>query len=83
MWEDGSGEYSPSIHTRVYQLSVPALADNLIADLIKRYSYEYRADDFVETNHPEMESLIVYENEHSKEVFASKEKTGGVEGNED
>ncbi|MEH6996260.1 DUF2812 domain-containing protein, partial [Neobacillus drentensis] len=28
MWEDGSGEYSPSIHTRVFQLSVPVIADS-------------------------------------------------------
>lgn len=74
MWRDGSGEYSPSIHTKVYQLSVPAMADNLISDLIKRYRYEYSHEDFVEINHPEFDSLIVYEQEESKKVFASKGK---------
>lgn len=74
MWEDGSGEYSPSIHTRVYQLSVPAMADNLIFDLIKRYRYEYSDEDFVETKHPDFDLLIVHEEEDSKEVFASKGK---------
>lgn len=72
VWRDGSGEYSPSIHTRVYQLSVPAIADNLISDLIKRYRYEYSHEDFVETNHPEFDHLIIHEEEDFKEVFASK-----------
>lgn len=74
MWGDGSGEYSPSIHTRVYQLSVPALADNLIADLIKRHNYEYSDDDFVETKHADLNLLIVHEEDDFKEVFASKGK---------
>ena len=74
MWEDGSGEYSPSIVTRVFQLSVPAMADNLISDLIKRYRYEDSDEDFVETKHPDLDLLIVHEKEDSKEVFASKGK---------
>lgn len=74
MWEDKSGEYSPSIHTRVYQLSVPALADNLIADLIKRYRYEYSDDNFIETKHADLDLLIVHEEDDFKEVFASKGK---------
>lgn len=74
VWEDGSGEYSPSIQTRVYQLSVPALANNLISDLIKRYRYEYSGEDFVKTEHPDFDLLIVHEEDDSKEVFASKGK---------
>lgn len=74
MWGDGSGEYSPSIHTRVYQLRVPALADNLIADLIKRYNYKYSVGDFVETKHADLNLLIVHEEDERKEVFASKGK---------
>jgi Protein of unknown function (DUF2812) len=74
MWEDKSGEYSPSIHTRVYQLSVPALADHLIADLIKRYRYEYSIDNFIETKHADLDLLIVHEEDDFKEVFASKGK---------
>ncbi|MFF5995082.1 DUF2812 domain-containing protein [Lysinibacillus sp. KU-BSD001] len=70
MWQDKSGEYSPSIHTMVYQLSVPALADNLIADLIKRYS----DDHFIETKHVDLDLLIVHEEDEFKEVFASKGK---------
>ena len=74
MWKDGSGEYSPSIHTRVYQLSVPGMADNLISDLIKRYRYENSDEDFVKTKHPYFDILIVHEEADMKEVFASKGK---------
>ncbi|QFF99897.1 DUF2812 domain-containing protein [Psychrobacillus glaciei] len=74
MWGDGSGEYSPSINTRVYLLRVPALADNLIADLIKRFNYEYSDDDFVEAKHADLDLLIVHEEDEIKEVFASKGK---------
>lgn len=74
MWEDGSGEYSPSIHTKVYQLSISALTDNLIADLIKRYRYGDSHENFVEINHPQLDLLIVHEEGASKEVFASNGK---------
>lgn len=74
MWGDGSGEYSPSIHTKVYQLVVPTIADNLISDLIKRYKYQYSLEDFIERNHPEFDLLIIHEEEAFKEVFASKGK---------
>lgn len=74
MWKDGSGEYSPSMHTRVYQLSIPSIADNLISDLIKRYNYDYSGEDFVKTKHPTFDHLIVHEDEAMKEVFASKGK---------
>lgn len=74
MWEDRSGEYSPSIHTRVYQLRIPALADSLIADLIQRYHYEDSHVDYTETKHTDLDHLIVHEEEDFKEVFASKGK---------
>ncbi|WP_273129399.1 hypothetical protein [Bacillus weihaiensis] len=74
MWEDGSGEYSPTIHTQVYQLSIPALADNLIADLIERYRDRDSREDFVVTEHPNLDLLIIHEKMGMKEVFASKGK---------
>lgn len=74
IWDDGSGEYSPSIHTQVYQLTIPSLADNLISDLIKRYRYENSREDFVETEHPDLDLLIVYEEKEMKKVFAFKGK---------
>lgn len=72
MWKDNSGEYSPSIHTRVYHLSLPSMVERLISDLIKRYSLEYRGGDFVEVEHTGFDILIVHEVDEFKEVFASK-----------
>jgi hypothetical protein len=74
MWQDGSGEYSPSIGTRVFQLSFPGMADNLIADLIKRYRYDERDEDFVKKINPNFDLMIVHEDKELKEVFASKGK---------
>lgn len=74
MWEDGSGEYSPAIHTQFYQLRIPAMADNLISDLIKRYRYEDSKEDFIETEHPDLDLLIVLDKKETKDVFASKGK---------
>ncbi|OEH91761.1 DUF2812 domain-containing protein [Bacillus solimangrovi] len=73
-WENGNNEYSPSLHTNVYQLTVPALADNLVNDLVSRYLYEVRDEQIVEINHPQFDRLIVYEEENRKRVFASKDK---------
>ncbi|WP_449536498.1 DUF2812 domain-containing protein [Ferdinandcohnia sp. Marseille-Q9671] len=73
-WEDGSGEYSPQIHTRVFKLSIPSMADNLISDLIKRYTYENQPESFNEVKHPTFDHLLVYEEEEMKKVYASKGK---------
>lgn len=74
MWKDGSGVYSPSIHTRVYQLNIPSLAGNLISELIERYSIKYRGGDFIELEHTDFDILIIHEVDEFKEVFASKGK---------
>jgi hypothetical protein len=74
MWEDESGEYSPIIHTQVFQLSIPALSDNLIYELIERYRYDDSLEEFVDIEHPDLDLLIVYGEEDSKKVFASKGK---------
>lgn len=73
MWDDGSGEYSPSIHTQVFQLRIPALTENLIADLIEKYQYDPR-EDLVVREHPDFNLLIVHDGEVMKKVFASKGK---------
>jgi hypothetical protein len=72
MWEEGSGEYSPAIHTQFYKLRIPSMADNLVGDLIKRYRYENTQDEFVEKSHPDLDLLIVHEEKDMKEVFASR-----------
>ncbi|MCT8139178.1 DUF2812 domain-containing protein [Anaerobacillus sp. CMMVII] len=74
MWQDDSGEYSPSIDTRVYQLRFPSMANSLISDLVKRYSFAYRGATFLELEHTDFDSLIVYEEDETKELFASKGK---------
>jgi Protein of unknown function (DUF2812) len=73
-WKDGSGEYSPSISTNFYQLSIPAIADNLVFDLIDWYRHENAVEEYVEKQHPDFDLLIVHEDEEMKEVFASKDK---------
>ncbi|WP_339254118.1 DUF2812 domain-containing protein [Sporosarcina sp. FSL W8-0480] len=74
MWSDGSGRYSPSVHTKVYQLTIPAMADSLITDLMKWYQYEEDKEDYVEMNHHNLDRLIVYEEADMKKIFASKGK---------
>nr|WP_304216287.1 DUF2812 domain-containing protein [Fredinandcohnia onubensis] len=73
-WKDGSGGYSPSISTNFYQLSIPAIADNLVYDLIDWYRHENAVEEYVEKQHPDFDLLIVHEDEEMKEVFASKDK---------
>lgn len=74
MWKDGSGVYSPSLSTRVYQLRLPIIAESLISDLIKRYGFAYRGGEFVEVEHKDFDLLIIHEVEEYKEIFASKGK---------
>lgn len=68
------GEILQSIQTKYFQLSIPALADRLISDLVKRHNYADRVDDYVETKHPEFDRLIILEEKEMKEVYASKGK---------
>jgi hypothetical protein len=75
MWDDGSGEYSPSIQTEVYKLTLPSLTDNLISDLIKRYRFEESLDLYHEITHPHLDQLIVFEENNLKKVFAFKGDT--------
>ncbi|MBD8067352.1 DUF2812 domain-containing protein [Bacillus sp. PS06] len=75
MWADGSGEYSPSISTEVYQLSISTLSNQLMSDLIERHRFEDSREDYIETEHPELDRLIVYEEETRKKVFASNGTT--------
>ena len=75
LWDGESGEYSPAIHTQVYQLMIPAMADDLVSDLIERYSYENTQEEFEEKKHPDLDQLIVHLEENTKEVFAAKGKT--------
>ncbi|WP_079508861.1 DUF2812 domain-containing protein [Mesobacillus jeotgali] len=72
LWGDGSGEYSPAIRTHYYELLIPAMADELVSDLIKRYSYETSQDEYIEKKHPDLDRLIVHVEKDKNEVFAAK-----------
>ncbi|MBT2691753.1 DUF2812 domain-containing protein [Bacillus sp. ISL-55] len=72
LWKDTSDEYSPSISTQYYQLRIPAMADELISDLMKRYRYGDTGEDFVVKKHPDLDRLVVHVEEGMNEVFASK-----------
>lgn len=74
VWGDESGTYSPSVSTEVYELTFQAFASPLVADLIKRYSYDDETERYVEINHAEFDRLIVYEEAERKELVASKGK---------
>lgn len=74
MWQDGSGTYSPSISSNIYELSVPALAERVTLDLIKWHSYGDGSEQFVEREHPDFDLLIVQEDAEMKRLFASKGK---------
>ncbi|SMB85843.1 hypothetical protein SAMN00017405_1681 [Desulfonispora thiosulfatigenes DSM 11270] len=74
MWLDGSGEYSPSITSQVYQLRYEFLTEGLISDLIKRYGAWYDGGEFKEIEHPDLDLLIVHEREAAVEIFAGKGK---------
>ncbi len=73
-WEDGSGEYTPSMDTRIFQLRITGLTDNLIDDLISREQFTYSREDYVQIKYSDFDLLIVHEDpEFSlKEVFASR-----------
>lgn len=71
-WDDQSGDYSPSVHTKMYQLAIPVLADSLVSDLVKRY--QYGNEQFIETEHPDLDRLLVHEKREAKEIVASKGK---------
>lgn len=68
-WDNLGGEYAPDIHTMVYQLSVPALAKNLIDDLIKKYDYDANPKDYIEMTHPQLDYLIVNDKIIFKDVL--------------
>ncbi|SRR5690606_19305340 len=74
MWRDESGKYTPFLETKYFQLRFPIMTDNLLTDLIKRYSYSDSLDDYQEIKHPDLDHLLVHEEKERKEVFASKGK---------
>lgn len=69
MWEDGSGEYSPSITTQFYKLTFGSMAENLTLDLINRYVRRNNIE-IKEVNTPEFDKMYIAENDIRKQIFA-------------
>ncbi|MDP3386195.1 MAG: hypothetical protein Q8S24_03085 [Eubacteriales bacterium] len=72
MWSDGSGTYSPSIHTWVFQTRSPLLSKSLITDLVKRYGLAYLGGKFDEIERPDFDILIIHDVDDVIEIFAAK-----------
>ncbi|MBV1758801.1 MAG: DUF2812 domain-containing protein [Dethiosulfatibacter sp.] len=74
MWSDGSGTYSPSIHTWIFQTRSPVLSKSLVADLVKRYGLVYKGGEFIEIYHPDFDILIIHDIDDVIEIFTAKGK---------
>lgn len=73
-WNDNSGIYSPSIHTRFYQLRVSNFSKSLVSDLIKRYGQAYNGEKYNEIEHADFDLLFLNERDGNKEIYAAKGK---------
>lgn len=72
-WKDGSGVYSPSIHTQYYKLTFAAMADGLINDLLGRYIFKEH-NEIQLISHPDFDFLYIVEDAETKQIFASRGK---------
>ena len=73
-WNDGSGLYSPSIHTQYYKLRFSGMADGLLKDLMKRHLYEERQRLKLQKIESDIfDQLYVMADEEEKQIFASLE----------
>jgi hypothetical protein len=70
LWNDLSGEYSPSIYTRFYRLTFESMAHGLLKDLMHRNVYHPMAKIEKIDSKYFKELYVVYE-DYSKEIFAS------------
>jgi hypothetical protein len=72
IWSDGSGRYSPSISSWIYELRYSVLSKGLVSDLVTRYSLSYIGGEFTEIDHPDFDILTVREVDNLVEMFAAK-----------
>jgi hypothetical protein len=72
IWSDGSGRYSPSISSWIYELRYSVLSKGLVSDLVNRYSLSYIGGEFTEIEHPDFDILTVREVDDVVEIFAAK-----------
>ena len=71
-WADGSGTYTPSITTKVYQLKFKSFVTPLLKDLVKWHTIGYETEPFINIPHTDFDQLITHEQDGRKLVFASK-----------
>lgn len=69
LWEDKSGEYSPSITTRYYKLTFESMAETITLDLISRFVFRDDTE-IKEINSSELDKLYIAEDAISKQIFA-------------
>ncbi|HYE81668.1 MAG TPA: DUF2812 domain-containing protein [Clostridia bacterium] len=69
MWEDKSGEYSPSVTTRFYRLTFDGMAEKLTLDLINHYVYREDTE-ITAVNAPELDKIYIAEENARKQIFA-------------
>ena len=71
-WEDGSGTYSPGVHSEVYKLRFKFLVNGLLNDLIKKQDFYLQRDgELIEIEHNEFDSLFIHKGSAVR-VFASR-----------
>lgn len=71
-WKDRNAEYSPNIYTKVYKLRFESMSNDLISDLMKRYHTVDENKKFRKINHKELDTLVVWESDIYKDVYAYK-----------
>jgi hypothetical protein len=73
MWNDGSGEYAPGIHTQFYKLTFAGMADRLINDLTERFLYR-DAEELQIMRHSDFDNLYIVDSSDMKQIFASRDE---------
>lgn len=63
LWEDGSGEYSPSVITRYYQLAYGGMAAKLMEDMMERYVEPYEDEEQRKIDTTGLDAMVVVGNQ--------------------
>ena len=74
VWKDGSGAYSPSIHTLVYKLVFPSMGESMVSDLIAKNDIFSFEGDLVRRESEQFDTLYISEVDGIINIFAAKGK---------
>ena len=72
MWNDGSGEYSPSMNTQFYKLRFSGMSENLLNDFIDRYVWRDEEEVIKKTSNY-FDVLYITINDEKKQIFGCKD----------